>query len=420
MKGKSILAYVLICIAIVSALTPIVSADNLTREDFLQPSFAKTVDYFDYVRAYAAANDVETPENFDQWHANLYSTYINSSGIKLFYAGLEGITTDGENYLNIPMQSFILHYKTNQTRDALLSSTFLMLMAFNETDTSLFPDSPDQNDVLYASFSLGFDLSSLNSTLPIQKSKTENIPLQSSADGLTWTWGMKYSNLTALWWRTWLDPVNPRFNNSWPLALTVYDELTFTYKLTIDPAAGKATLQENHIIGRMRDLIVGVLPILWTHYNSTGMYGMAGRKLSDETIYDFIKNNNLKMSIVDFQTSIVTDHATYSQTSSGTNVATTETDVSSNSIDTYTDDGEKISSTDFGAKQTYKLYDYAADPTETTFNEYDAVTRTISRLLRQWWIIRLPHRPYETAATSRRPHVPSIVCPSHGYTNEFE
>ena len=128
----------------------------------------------------------------------------------------------------------------------------------------------------------------------------------------------------------------------------------------------------------MRDIIVGVLPILWTHHNSTGMYGMAGRKLSGETVYDYIQNNGLKMSVVNFQTSIVADYSTYSTASIGANVTERETQVSNASIDTYADDGERISSTDFGAKQTFKLYNYSDDPTETTFDTYDSVTRTIS------------------------------------------
>jgi hypothetical protein len=232
------------------------------------------------------------------------------------------------------------------------------------------------NDILYASFSLGFDLSAYNAVRPALNSKTEIMPLTPSEDKLVWTWGMKYTNLTALWWRTWIDPLNPRFENSWPIAITTYDELTFTYKLTINPAAGTATLQENHVIGRMRDLIVGLFPLFWVYYNSTGTYGPLGRKLGDETIYNFIENNNLKMSIINFQTSIMADHETYSQTPSGENVTDAETPVTDTSIDTYADDGEKIFNADFSTKQTYKLYNYTADPTETTSSTYDSNART--------------------------------------------
>jgi hypothetical protein len=275
------------------------------------------------------------------------------------------------------MQSFIMHYKTNQNnRDVILSNTFLMLMAFNETASSLYPNSPDRKDTLFASFSLGFDLSNLGQTLPVLNSKTETIPLTHSEDKLEWIWGMKYTNLTALWWETWIEPNNPHFRNGWPVGLTVYDELTFTYKLTIDPEKGNATLQENHIIGRMRHLFVGVIPALWVYYNSTGTYGMLGIKLSNDTIYDFIQDNGLEMSIINFQTSVMADHETYSETTSGQSVTDTETEVTDTSIDTFADDGEKIFKADFGTKKTYKLYNYTDDTTERTFETHESTTRT--------------------------------------------
>jgi hypothetical protein len=374
MKTKTTLGTLLAAIILLGLTAPLAKADTLVKTDFDQESFSKTVDYMEYVRAYATLHGIPQPADFDKWHANMYMTYVNSSGLKLLYAGLEDITTDESAYLRIPMQSFIMHYKTNENnRDVILASTFLMLMAFNETATSLYPDSPDRNDILYASFSLGFDLSALGKTLPVLNSKTETIPL--THEGNQWTWGMKYTNLTALWWRTWIDPNNPRFDNSLPLALTVYDELTFTYKLTIDPEAGTATLQENHVIGRMRHLIVGLLPLLWTYYNSTGTYRILG-KTSNDTIHDFIQDNNLKMSIINFQTSVMADHETYSETATGQDVTDAEVAVTDTSIDTYADDGEKIFNADFGTKKTYKLYDYTADPTESTFSTYESTART--------------------------------------------
>ncbi len=375
MKAKKLLGSLLTTAILLGLMAPLARADTLDRTDFEQESFAKTVDYMEYVRAYATLHGIPQPDNFDKWHANMYMTYVNTSGLKLLYAGLEEITTDESAYLRIPMQAFIMHYKTNQNkRDVIFASTFLMLMAFNETANSLYPDSPDRKDMLYASFSLGFDLSNLGKTLPVLNSKTETIPLTHEGD--QWTWGMKYTNLTALWWRTWIDPNNPRFQNSWPVGLTVYDELTFTYKLTIDPDAGMATLQENHIIGRMRHLFVGVIPALWVYYNSTGTYGMLGKKLSNNTIYDFIQENDLKMSIINFQTSIMADHETYSQTPTGQDVTNTETEVTDTSIDTYADDGEKIFNADFGTKKGYNLYNYTAEQTETAFATYNSTART--------------------------------------------
>ena len=377
MNTKPILGAILTTVVLIGLMAPFANAETLNRTDFEQESFAKKVDYMEYVRAYATLHGISQPANFEKWHANMYMTYVNTSGLQLLYAGLEDMTTDESAYLRMPMQSFIMHYKTNENnRDVILASTFLMLMAFNETGNTLYPDSPDRKDTLYASFSLGFDLSELGETLPVLNSETEIIPLTSSADKLQWTWGMKYTNLTALWWQTWIDPQDPHFQNGWPVGLTVYDELTFTYKLTIDREVGTATLEENHVIGRMRHLFVGVLPLMWTYYNSTGTYGMLGGKISDETIHDFIQDNGLKMSIINYQTSVMADHETYSQTQSGQSVMDTETEVTNTAIETYADDGEKIFKADFSTKKTYNLYNYTADPTETTSDAYDSTVRT--------------------------------------------
>jgi hypothetical protein len=373
MKNR-LLAALLTGIALVSIISPIVNADTLVKEDFLLESFSKTVDFMDYARAYATLNGLQAPPS--SYHAYLYMNYVNTSGLHLFYAGLDNVTFGGSASFRIPMQSFIMHYKTNnRTRDVLLASTFLMLLAFNETSTSIYPDSPDINDTLWASFSMGFDLAALNATLPVLNSKTETIPLTYSDDKLQWSWGMKYTNLTALWWRTWVDPVNPHFDNSWPVAITTYDELTFTYNLTIDPTAHTATLTENHVIGRMRDLLLGAIPLLWVHYNSTGTYWL-GAKTSNNTIYDFLQNNQIKMSVVNFQSSILADRETYSTTSNGQNVTDTETPVTETSISTYADDGEKISNADFGVKNTYRLFNYTSDQTEQTYTVNEATART--------------------------------------------
>jgi hypothetical protein len=377
MKIRPLTAAFLIMIILIGLYAPFTSAQTLTKTDFQQQTFTKTLDYYDYVRQYATNNNLTLPANFNQTHANMYMTYINNSGVQLLYAGLEGLSNNSDT-LRIPMQSILMHYKTNTFRDVLSASTFLMLLAFNETTNSIYPNSPDQKDTLYASFSLGFDLTTFNNTLPNLNSKTTTIPLVTSANGLEYTWGMQYTNLTALWWRTWLNSNDTSFNSSvFPVAISTYDELTFNYKLTIDPIAGTATLQENHIIGRMRDLIVGVIPLLWTHYNSTGEYGMLGRKISDQTIYNYIENQGIKMSILNLQTSILADHTTYSQITTNQD-SQTETTANIASISTFTEDGQKISTTNFSNKQTYNLYNYTADSTETTFNSYDSLTRTIS------------------------------------------
>jgi hypothetical protein len=124
----------------------------------------------------------------------------------------------------------------------------------------------------------------------------------------------------------------------------------------------------------MRDLLIGI-PLLWVHLNSTGTYWL-GRKISNDTIYDYLWNNQIKMSIIDFQTSILADHQTYSATPNGQNVTDTDTPVSDTAINTYTDDGEKISTLNFGTKENYKLYNYTQDPTEQTYTVNQATSRT--------------------------------------------
>ncbi|MDH5483562.1 MAG: hypothetical protein OEY22_11910, partial [Candidatus Bathyarchaeota archaeon] len=185
MKTKSLLGILLISVTLASALSPIFAADTLLASDFKLESFEKTVDFFDYARAYALLHGMQPPPN--NWHAYLYMTYVNTRGLRLLYAGLNNITFGGDAYFTIPMQTLMMYYKTNnRTRDVLMASTFLMLLAFNETSSSIHSNSPDMNDTLWASFSMGFDLSALNATLPVLNSKTENIPLTHSNDGLQW------------------------------------------------------------------------------------------------------------------------------------------------------------------------------------------------------------------------------------------
>jgi hypothetical protein len=57
------------------------------------------------------------------------------------------------------------------------------------------------------------------------------------------------------------------------------------------------------------------------------------------------------MSIINFQTSVMADHETHSQTQTGQNVTDREAEVTDTSINIYADDGEKIFNTDFSTKK---------------------------------------------------------------------
>jgi len=359
------------------SMTP-ASADDLLKTDFQEESFAKTVDYFEYARAWALLKGLPKPQN--HWHANVYMTYVNKMGLQMLYAGLRNISLANQVYLTIPMQTILLHYKTdNNSRDALVASSFLMLMGFNDTAKSIYPDSPDKNDTLWASFSFGVNLQQIfpNASFPAFNSKSEVFPLTASEDGLTWKWGMKYTNLTALWVTTHITE-NNETDTSRPWGLATYDELTFNYTLSIDPDTHKATISQDYVIGRMRDLWVFygwfIIPF-YNHYNSTGCYSY-GNKLSNETIYDYLNKHNVKMSIVNFQTSVMLERNTYSTSANGQNVTNNEVLVSNSSISTYADDGEKIFDASFGVKESYNLFNYTEDPAESTPHACDAIART--------------------------------------------
>jgi len=369
--------FLLLIFSATTLMKPCSAVDTLTPEDFKLQSFSKTIDFFDFARAYAASHGKTPPPA--NWHAYLYQNYINVSGFQLYYSGLINITA-GEGALTIPVQSFIEHYKTPAGKDVLTSSSFIMLLAFNDTVGSLRNNFPDINDNLYASFSLGLDLTDIygNAAKPALSSKTETIPLTQTADN-TWEWGMRYTNLTAVWWRMFINPLDPRFE-ALPIAITTYDELTFMYKLTIDPNNHKATVTAGYVVGRMTNLWLIfwllVIPAV-VHYNSTGAYTVQGTKLSDETIYQFLENQHIKMSIVLFQNSLVLNDVTKS-TFNNQNVTDADIDVSSGTISTQAGN-EKIFDANFGEKKTYSLYNYTADPTETNYDTYNAITRTAAR-----------------------------------------
>lgn len=355
---------------------PVSAADTLEPLDFKLKNWDKTIDFLDYARAYAEQHGKKPPS--EDSHAFLHLTYVNVSGIQMLYAGLENITLN-QTALSIPIQTCMMHYRSrDDLKDVVTASSFVMLLAFSEEVNTIHEQSPDKNDTLYASFSLGYDLTELfpGAAIPRLISTTEIIPLEST-DDLTWTWGMRYTNLTAIWWKTSIDPQRPSHDPR-PVAISRYDELTFTYSLTLDPDTGEAKISMNYVVGRMIDLWVIwwlILIPIPVHYNSTGCYGVGGKtKLSDETIYDYLQNQGIKMSIVQFQSTVVLDHTTYSR-SNGVNVTDEEVAVDDAKVSTFAGD-ERIFDADFSVKKAYKLFNYTADSTETDFASYDTTTRT--------------------------------------------
>ncbi len=354
-----------------------VLADTVQSSDFNQRSFSKVVDWFDYVRQYADANGFPPPNSSD--HAYLYANFINVGGFQLFYVGLVNVTHNGR-FVTIPLQTFFEHYKTPAGKTAVTASSFISLVAFRENSSTVFPNSPDRNDELYASFSLGVDLTAFaGRPVPPYVATSEIIPLTSAGDN-HWTWGLRYTNMNAIWWRIGVNQILPYWDPI-PRGLARYSELTFTYDLTIDPSTKTASLVASYTVGKVTDLwLLARSPV--THLNSSGTFYLDGTQASPQTIYDFLQAGQYQLSIVLAQKTILASKNT-AQTpidrirgSNGTSVDDMERDVSQAAVETDAPDGEQVFTADFGVKPAYQLY----DSNDSNPTSHDATTRTVRRL----------------------------------------
>ena len=373
MKHRPLFLSLFIALLALSVIAPPVQATTLEHDDFELGQFAKTVDFFDYARAWATVRGMEQPPT--HWHANTYMTYVNHAGFQMIYAGLQDISLLQNVDITIPMQTILMPFKSKDSKqDTIVSSSFLMVMGFNDSKTSLDPGFPDKNDNLWPSFSLGIDLTELfpDVTFPAFNSGAEPIPLEKSEEVgvIEWTWGMRYTNLAALW--VTLDLVNEdNTNPNRPFGLATYDELTFRYTLKL--ADGVATLHKEYEMGQMRDLFVfGGWFLVWpiyNHYNATGCYRY-NALVSDQNIHQFLEETGVSMSIVEYQKTILMDKDT-TCTVDGDAVTENEIDVTDSPIETHSTDGELICTQSFSEKLKYQLYHTADESTE-----YDAVVRT--------------------------------------------
>src|SRR6266571_2519119 len=275
------------------------AATSLQGNDFQAQSFSKTVDYYDYVRQYAAANNINYTAIQSQ-HAYIYTTYINVGGFQLFYAGLLNATHNNMN-VTIPIHTVFEHFKTPQGKDAITASSFLSLVAFTENGTStMFPNSPDRSDTVFASFSLGYPLSAFGThPVPTYVANSQIIPL-TSTDSNHWTWGLNYTNLNAIWWRMYPDPLLPLWDASTPRAFAQYSQLSFTYALAIDPSAKTATLTTSYTVGRMTDLYLLTTSPRVLHLNSTGTYDLSGVSRGTQSgyqLYNYASGNQANYNV---------------------------------------------------------------------------------------------------------------------------
>src|SRR5437870_159713 len=348
---------------------------SLRENDFQAQSFSKTVDYYDYVRQYATANGANLTLIQNQ-HAYIYTTYINVGGFQLFYAGLLNATHNNMN-ITIPIQTVFEHFKTPQGKDAITASSFLSLVAFTENGTStIFPNSPDRSDTVFASFSLGYPLSAFGThPVPTYVANSQIIPL-TSTDSNHWTWGLNYTNLNAIWWRIYPNPLLPLWDSSTPRAFAQYSQLSFTYDLAIDPSAKTATLTTSYTVGRMTDLYLLTASPRVLHLNATGTYDLNGLLRGTQTIYQYLAQNGYKLSIVQSHMAVLASTNTSDTTDSGSSVDNNvESDVARTGVNTVASDNERVFRADFGVKSSYQLY----NSTSGSQTNYNVTARTANR-----------------------------------------
>jgi len=350
------------------------NASTVSNGDFQAQSFSKVVDWYDYVRQYAANNNLPAPNATE--HAYIYTNYINVGGFQLFYAGLVNATHNG-TFVTIPIQTFFEHFKTIGGKDAITASSFISLVSFNESSTDLYPNSPDRTDTVYASFSLGVNLTAITGhKLPGYVASSQVTPL-TQVDSQHYTWGLKYTNLNAIWWRVNPDPFIPTADLVTPRGFAQYSELSFNYALAIDPISKTATLTTSYTIGRMTDLYI-LSPTPAVHFNATGTYNLSGSQINTQNIYQFLQSKQLKISIVLANKAILAGTITNKDDSGASVDNSNSTDVTHTAVNTNASDGDKVFKADFGVKSKYQLYNYTADSSENTAFPYNVNVRTVN------------------------------------------
>ncbi len=374
-RKSRIMALAILGLLVLAMAPRSASADTVQSSDFQGQTFTKVVDWYDYVRQYAAANGLTPPPSTA--HAYLYANYINVGGFQLFYVGLINATTPAGKFVTVPLQSFFEHFKTPGGKDAITASSFLSLVAFTENSSTIYPNSPDRNDTIYASFSLGTNLTAFGGRpQPAYVASSQVIPLASPAPN-QWTWGLKYTNLNAVWWKIGVDQPLGFWDALTPRGVAQYDELTFNYALTLDPTAKTAHLAASYTIGKVTNLWV-LSPVL-RHYNSTGTYDINGAQLpgpsGQVTVYDYLQSGSYKLSIVLANKAILADHTVTDKTSSSTSVDDSDTNATRTAVTSTSDDGEQFFKTDFGAKPSYQLY----DSLDINPQPYNVTVRTVRR-----------------------------------------
>ncbi|MHA1835599.1 MAG: hypothetical protein ACTSYQ_01530, partial [Candidatus Odinarchaeia archaeon] len=363
-------------LAVTPALTqPVLpNFQNYIGHNFNEHYWSTVTDWGPAINDFLNQNGMSELSNF---HINTYNVYINQLGYQLGYIGfinwsidIAGNTIDG----TIPSQAIIQHFRSPAGKDVFILTEFYTLLAYN--DTGSVDGLPDENDSLWASAS--FSATAMDPTFDadpelrnaMNSFSVETYPLVKSSDNNTWQWGMRYNNLTSVWWDVTLNDTN----SNGIKAVALYDGLTFNYTLTFHPENNTVALSTSYEIGQPTKLWVfdwawtQILPGIWRWVPTINIYNTT----STPTVTEWLQQQGLSMSILTFHKPVIIGYTnTFQVANNGTHVSPNNFGLINATL-ALISGNERIFDTKFETKPTYDLYDSATD----TYNETGLEAKT--------------------------------------------
>jgi hypothetical protein len=181
----------------------------------------------------------------DGANASFSLSYVNYSNVQAFLVALNTVTKNS-TVGTLPFQMFGMHYYTPRGTENFMVAVLAFLLAYNDTNGNGMPDVGNEPCFYVVPFGAGDAL----------KNTTENFvpevvvqPAQKLGEG-HYRFGMTYRNLYA----KVVDASN--IISFWisaalPLYIARFSELSITYDITIDKAAGKAKAETYYTIGQV-------------------------------------------------------------------------------------------------------------------------------------------------------------------------
>jgi len=350
-----------------------ISAQNVDvgGHNFSEKNWSATIDILDFIRE--KFPEAHIPTNMS---LNVYTVWVNESSIPLqmLYLGFLNFTYGSLFNMTIPMQLILEHYRTPNGTNVVLASSFMMLMVHRDEPSSVIPNVPDKNDTVWVSLTIGADaiLDALElispGVNPDMKVHAEALQMNSTANH--YEWGMRYTNLVSLWFKLNMANTSEGMGAAdlSPLkAISILSELTFIYKMDINPPVGtgigNATIRMNYRIGEFTDIwnfnFEGN-PLTWYMYYFNQTYSddlLSVLPPAWDNVTHFLSDNDLKLSLAFYQKAALVNYAATYEDEEGNPAANQDMNITVRKIGSYVG-GKKILETGLGVgKVPYDLYD---------------------------------------------------------------